>query len=89
MAANYYSYRSIASRSDLIIADLDFTPYLECDCSYPVPHAAKYVAGASCGCVYVICESAMWQVVLRAKGPSFCEACLERDVFVLHARPIE
>lgn len=81
--------RSNTARSDLIIADLDFTPDLECHCSYPVPHAAKYVVNASCGCLYVICESALWQGILRTRQQSFCDVCLERDVFVLHARPLE
>jgi hypothetical protein len=89
MTARHRAFRSTVSRTDLVIADLDFTPYPECDCSYPVPHAAKCVADASCGCVYVICESAMWQSVLRTQSLSFCEVCLERNVFVVHARPVE
>jgi hypothetical protein len=74
--------------TDLVIADLDFTPCVECDCDYPVPHVARYVATSSCGCVSVICETAMWNAVLCTRNPSFCVACHERDVLVQHVRPI-
>jgi hypothetical protein len=57
---------------DLVIADLDFTPCVECDCDYPFPHAARYVAISSCGCVSVTCEAAMWNAVLCTRYPSFC-----------------
>jgi hypothetical protein len=89
MTAHHNAFRSTVSRSDLVIADLDFTPYLECDCRYPVPHAATYIANASCGCVYLLCESAMWQTVLWPQAQSVCEVCLERSVFIVHARPID
>ncbi len=83
------TFRSTVSRSDLVIADLDFTPHVECDCSYPVPHAATYVASASCGCVYLICQNAMWLTVLWPQTQSVCEDCFERNVVVVHARPID
>lgn len=88
MTVDDSAFRPIQSWGDRLIAHLDFAPYLECDCSYPAPHAARYVMSSSCGCVCVICESAMWNTVLQTCSESFCDLCLERDVFVVHARPI-
>lgn len=54
-----------------------------------MPHPARYVVSASCGCIYVICEAAMWQAVMCADELTFCDLCLRIDVFVLHVGPIE
>jgi len=89
MSGHQRAFRSTVSRSDLAIADLDFTPYLECDCSYPALHPAKYVVSASCGCVWLFCESAMWQAVLWTQSLSICEVCCEQSMFVVHAWPID
>ena len=74
---------------DSVIADLDFAPHVKCDCGYPVPHLARYVVIASCGCIYVICEAAMWQAVTCVDELTFCHVCLRMGVFVLNAGPIE